>query len=323
MQLGVAQGTTSPTSSSQPGNLSSVQDDIWKWKTILGEAPTPVSWQVQPCDAGNGPLLCVFAKGKLLGTVEGGIYPLESLPDFQKMLVKAGMPPGSMNIESSQPKAKVLMALRAWAADYYTSFAKDRQLEYGNKVTFSAQEPKEVLVGKLPGLRYGFSGLKRGGGVHEQHLGYVAFAGKALYVITTGFDPLSETGTFKTLQTFQRFEPYLSRIVAGLQLPPPQTSQLTKAQLNKLRAWNLKILVPAYIPARFRVKDVVTKIKPGGVGGASQYAILYQNSQDNRCFTIESASGGIGSGLELEYRRLIQSKRFGSKYGLNYGRPKD
>ncbi|CAA9356391.1 hypothetical protein AVDCRST_MAG94-3087 [uncultured Leptolyngbya sp.] len=44
------------------------------------------------------------------------------------MLVKADVKSGSMNIESSQPKAKVLVTLRAWAADYYTSFAKDRQL---------------------------------------------------------------------------------------------------------------------------------------------------------------------------------------------------
>ncbi len=321
-QLRTSQGTTTPTLSSQSENLSLVQDDIWRWKTILGAAPAPAGWRVGSCNGGNGPLLCVLAKGKLLGTAEGSIYPLESLPDFQKMLAKAGITPGSMNIQSPQHKAQILVTLRAWATDYYALFAKDRQPEYGNKVTFSAQKPQEVSVGKLPGLRYGFTGLKRGG-VHEQHLGYVAFDCRVLYVIKTGFDPLSETGTFKTLQTFRQFEPYLSRIVAGLRLPPPQTSQLTKPQLNKLQALNQKILVPAYVPTRFRVKDVVTKIEPGQISGASQYAILYQNPQDNSCFTIESASGGIGSGPELEYRLPIQSKRFGSEYGLNYDRPKE
>ncbi|WP_017315524.1 hypothetical protein [Mastigocladopsis repens] len=202
--------TTSGNSQPNEGNI---------WKSILGKTAAPYGWRVAACD-GNAPLLCVSSNRKILGTVEMGVYPLENQPNFQQMLAKAGIPPSSkVDYQSPKYQTQLASALKLWVSDHYSSLEKDRRGVYGDRIVFSAQSPQQVPFGKLQGMRYGFSGIKRGGGLHEQHLGYVAFDGKALYVITTAFDPASETGKFEKLGNFQTFEPYLSTNVKGLSLP--------------------------------------------------------------------------------------------------------
>ena len=46
-----------------------------------------------------------------------------------------------------------------------------------------------------------------------------AFDGKKLYVITTAFDPGSQTGKFDKLENLAIFQPYLYAIAADLRLP--------------------------------------------------------------------------------------------------------
>ncbi|MBW4576710.1 MAG: hypothetical protein KME08_15655 [Aphanothece sp. CMT-3BRIN-NPC111] len=187
------------------------------WQTILGPTPAPARWKALPCDL---PIfLCVSENKKQVGTVELLVFPLDSLPDFQRMLTEAGIPPGSVNYQSPKYKAQVLTALRAWVAEYYAFFEENRKPEYGDQVTFSPRTPEEITVGKLPGLRYGFSGIEQGGSVREQQLGHVAFDGSRLYVIATAFDPAAETTKFDTVESLRRFEPYLLKIVSGLRLP--------------------------------------------------------------------------------------------------------
>ncbi len=84
---------------------------------------------------------------------------------------------------------------------------------------FATATPQVVSVGGLTGIRYGFSGLEKAGGVHEQRIGYVTFDGRILYVITTAVDPASTTGSFGKLENLQRFEPLLKEVVSRLQLP--------------------------------------------------------------------------------------------------------
>ncbi|MBW4560684.1 MAG: hypothetical protein KME32_05900 [Mojavia pulchra JT2-VF2] len=189
------------------------------WKKILGKTTAPSGWQVAPCE-GNAPLLCVFTKGKLLGTVEIGIYPLEKNPDFQKKLLAAGIPPNT-KVDYQNPKyqTQLLTALRSWVTDYYNIFSKDRQASYGNQIVFSAHPPQPVTIGKLQGMRYGFTGINQQNGVQEQHIGHVAFDGSALYVISSAFDPASETGKFDKLEDWTIFQPYLYAIAADLHLP--------------------------------------------------------------------------------------------------------
>ena len=189
------------------------------WQKILGDTAAPTNWQVVPCK-GNAPLLCVSSKGELLGTVEINVYPLANNEDFQKKLIAAGIAPGSQeDYQSSKYQTKVLAALKAWVADHYAAFAKDRQGEYGKEITFLTYPPQPVPIGKLQGIRYRFAGLKQKGGVKEQHIGHIAFDGNKLYVITTAFDPSSQTGKFDKLENLAIFQPYLYVIAADLRLP--------------------------------------------------------------------------------------------------------
>lgn len=189
------------------------------WKTVLGKTATPPGWKVAPCE-GNAPLLCVFSQGKVLGTVEMQVYPLANQPNFQKMLVAAGISPGAkVDLQSPNYQTQLLTALNAWVADHYAILSKDRQTAYGDRISFSPLPPQQVPFGMLHGMRYGFTGIKKGGEVYEQNLGYVAFDGASLYVIQTAFDPAAKTGKFEKVENFEPFESYLGAIVADLRLP--------------------------------------------------------------------------------------------------------
>ncbi len=209
-----------PTKSVLPANLRAVNI----WQRVLGSTKTPVPWRVAPCE-GTAPLLCVSNQGDFVGTVEMGTYLLESRADFRKLLTNAGIP-AKANAVDPKYRSRLITALTAWVTDYYAFLKKDRTPEYGDTITFTTQPPTPVTVGKLTGLRYGFAGTKQTDrGIHEQRVGYVAFDGTTLYVITTAFDAMSETGKFKTLENFQRFEPYLQTLVAELKLPIAHSAQ--------------------------------------------------------------------------------------------------
>ncbi len=187
------------------------------WKSILGKTVAPPEWQVAACKE-NGSLLCVSSKGKLLGTVEMGVYPLGQQADFQKMLKSAGIPlDANQDYQNQKYQSQISTALKAWITDRYMVLSKDSQVTSGENVTFSLQLPQNALVGKLRGMHYGFE-EKQQDEVKEKYTGYVAFDGTALYVITTAFDSTRGTGKFETLDSFQSFEPHLSAIVANLNL---------------------------------------------------------------------------------------------------------
>ncbi|MBR8834860.1 MAG: hypothetical protein DSM106950_12695 [Stigonema ocellatum SAG 48.90 = DSM 106950] len=212
--------TTAPkpkTDSGTPTTLNPTEENIWN--NVLGKTAAPPNWRVAPCE-GKVSLLCVSSKEGPLGTVEMGVYPLGQQLDFQKMLVAAGIPLRT-KVDYQNPKyqAQVSAALKAWIEKYYAALSEDRQVSYGKSITFIALSPQQVPIGKLPGMRYGFVGRKPQGGVFEQNLGYVAFDGSTLYVITTAFNPALETGKFETIENFQLFESHLSAIVATLKLP--------------------------------------------------------------------------------------------------------
>jgi hypothetical protein len=155
-----------------------------------------------------------------LGTVEINIYPLANNEDFRKKLLAAGIPTASLvDYQNSKYQTQLLPVLKTWVVDHYAALAKDRQGEYGKEIIFSAYPPQPVPIGKLQGIRYGFAGLKRQGGVQEQHIGHVAFDGTKLYVMTTAFDTGTQTGKFDKLENLAIFQPYLYAIAADLHLP--------------------------------------------------------------------------------------------------------
>jgi hypothetical protein len=206
----VVETSTKPNPTPSEGNI---------WQNILSNASAPTDWQVAPC-SGNAPLLCVSSQGKVLGTVEIGVFPLEKNPAFQKQLEAAGIPANTkIDYQSPQYQTQLWTALKAWVTDYYTTIAKDRLLSYGKEIIFSSYPPQLVTIGKLPAIRYGFAGIKRQGGVQEQHISHVTFDGTALYVISAAFDPGSATGKFDKLEDLAIFQPYLYAIASDLKLP--------------------------------------------------------------------------------------------------------
>lgn len=214
---------TEPLKPTLPTNLREVNI----WTRALGVTKMPSPWRVVPCNSkSKAPLLCVYDRDTLSGTVEMGTFLLSSRSDLKKKLTDAGIP-AKADYADPQYRSRVVTALKAWVNDYYATFKHDRAAKYGTTIAFTTQPPTPVTIGKLAGLRYGFAGLKQNKDIHEQHIGYVAFDGSTLYVITTAFDDASETGKFKTLEDFQRFEPQLTKLLPKLQLPialPPQPS---------------------------------------------------------------------------------------------------
>ncbi|MEM6402803.1 MAG: hypothetical protein AAF757_21675 [Cyanobacteria bacterium P01_D01_bin.116] len=217
--------TTIPTIASTKSNQDNI-DNIWE--NLLIDSPLPAGWKINPCQDKNS-VLCVSANAKLLGTVELKILPLKTQPNFEKMLVNAGIPIDK-NINYRSPKyiTQVTTALNDWVKNQYDLLAKNNKYVYDDKlktektadgILFSAYPAQKARVGKLQGIRYGFAGLKQKGGVQEKHTGYVAFDGKALYLINTAFDPASSIAKFEKLENLSVFQPYLNVLVENLKIP--------------------------------------------------------------------------------------------------------
>lgn len=216
-----AMTTSTPTVVATKSNPENI------WNNLLEDTLLPPGWKVNPCQDKDS-LLCVSANGKLLGTVEMGILPLKTQPNFQKMLLNAGIPiDENINYQSPKYITQVTAALNAWVKERYGVLAKKGKYVYDDKsktaktpdgILFSAYPPQAARVGKLQGIRYGFVGLKQNT-VRKQHINYVAFDGKALYLINTAFDPTLSTGKFEKLENLSVFQPYLNAVVANLKLP--------------------------------------------------------------------------------------------------------
>ncbi|MEG4417134.1 hypothetical protein QUA70_00810 [Microcoleus sp. LAD1_D5] len=82
-------------------------------------------------------------------------------------------------------------------------------------------------------------------------------------------------------------------------------AQLSDRQTNQLKSLGVKVAIPSYVPAGFKVASVQVKPCPSGVRRfCPNYAIIYRNP-NNSCFAIESTGGGIGdmpsTDLERDY----------------------
>ncbi|MGD1910313.1 MAG: hypothetical protein ACFB2X_05500 [Rivularia sp. (in: cyanobacteria)] len=208
-----------PTPTTTLVSAKSNQTNIWS--NLIEETPLPPGWKINPCENNNA-MLCVSANGKPIGTVEIGIFPLETQLSFQKMLINAGVPPNSdINYQSPKYFTQIATALNSWVTNQYNLLSKNHSKKTKTKdsILFSPYPPQKARVGKLSGVRYGFAALKQKGGVHEHHISYIAFDGKALYLIKTAFEPTSSTGNFEKLENLSVFQPYLNAVVANLKLP--------------------------------------------------------------------------------------------------------
>lgn len=131
------------------------------------------------------------------------------------------------------------------------------------------------------------------------------------------------------------FKPLLiiSAIAAGIAvvqftLAASRTPTLTNQQKATLKALGIKIALPAYVPAGFRVDKVQVEACPSGVPRSATgtcrfgpaYGIVYR-SANNTCFAIEATGGGIG-GPAYDYAFPVDTQLFG-QVSLQFGQNTD
>ena len=205
--------TTSPTQPIPTADPNMPWTAANIFNTILGPAPAPEGWQVQPCE-GEAPWLCISDGQETVGLVELAVYPLDGHTEFQAILAELGLEPG---IELQPDEARA--ALSALAESYLDIIREDRQITYPDD-PFIPIGPEPVQVGRLPGVAIGFIHENGDRQVVERYLNYTAFDGHTIYWITAPYDPANVT-TFVSDEALTQLEPYLREIVAGLMLPPP------------------------------------------------------------------------------------------------------
>jgi hypothetical protein len=186
------------------------------WLSVLGKTSSPAGWNVSPCHEQN-PKLCVYGNKLALGSVELQRKTYTDYPILLTQFEQLGIVPGLFTYSNPNDKAKVLTALKAVIASYYQTITKDQASAYGKGYKVQVQQPEEVKIGELPGLKYGFKSIDSSGQVREKYVSYMAFNGN-LYMITTGYAPAAKTNTFKDLSSLEQFEPHLKTIVANLKL---------------------------------------------------------------------------------------------------------
>ncbi|MBW4426296.1 MAG: hypothetical protein KME50_18055 [Nostoc desertorum CM1-VF14] len=89
--------------------------------------------------------------------------------------------------------------------------------------------------------------------------------------------------------------------------------KLTPTQLKVLRSLGLKVALPSYIPANFRADTVLVSAGRENVDSL-RYLVVYQNLSADKCFAIESTSGGIGDLPSGSRSYPINSPIFGKSF---------
>lgn len=104
--------------------------------------------------------------------------------------------------------------------------------------------------------------------------------------------------------------------------PPPPTNsylaQLPPEATNQLVALGINIVIPTYLPPNMTLANYGVGEKEAGVGGGPYYWLVYRDDQ-NRCFSIEYTSGGIG-GISLENQEPLNNALFDDDYSLYHGK---
>ena len=105
--------------------------------------------------------------------------------------------------------------------------------------------------------------------------------------------------------------------------PLPAEATLSPKQLLLLRATEIKIATPTYIPVGFKLEKVQVEANRNTRVGGTNYTIFYRRydtgSNKDLCFAIEATNGGIGDLPEGIQSFPVNSPIFG-KTTLEYGR---
>ena len=190
--------------------------------TVLGTVEAPPGWRAAPCQ-GDSWHFCYYEgdSEKAIGIVSFiDMWPLETLPDFQKALTNAGLQPGSIDYRNPEHEQKIRAALQTFVADYHTTFQEDRQITYGDTMKYTRLETQEIRMGSLPAVHYGFALLKQDGSTYERWLSYAAFDGELFYVVVASYSP-DAVFTFRSDDDLKTAQPYLLKFTQGMKLPIP------------------------------------------------------------------------------------------------------
>lgn len=217
---GVATATTIAGETPQVPGTNREREGVFAHS--LGPADAPPGWSVRLCpsDAWH---LC-FYEGD--GQEPGGIiefmnmWPIETLPDFQKTLAGVSLEPGSIDYRNPDHEQKIRAALRKFVDDYHSTFQQDRQTTYGNTMTYTRLETQDIRIGELPAIHYGFAMTKTDGSVFERWLSYTAFDGEMLYIAVAHYSPDSVFSS-RSDKDLLLLQPYIMKIMQGMKLPFP------------------------------------------------------------------------------------------------------
>ena len=98
--------------------------------------------------------------------------------------------------------------------------------------------------------------------------------------------------------------------------------QLSKAQIQLLKALGLRIAVPSYVPLGFKLEKVEAELEQNIRVGGISYRIIYKkyepDSRKTFCFAIEATNGGIGD-LPMGKRSYPVHSPVLGKSSLEYG----
>ncbi len=95
----------------------------------------------------------------------------------------------------------------------------------------------------------------------------------------------------------------------------PAADGLSQAQRASLKELGIPVVVPGYLPANFRVTNLIANACPPGVPQTgncregSSYTIVYRNDQ-NTCLLVNAIAGGVGGGAS-EFEFITQTALFG------------
>jgi hypothetical protein len=207
---------TSPTvpPTEVPPELTS---NLFAW--LLGPTSAPEGWTVQPCP-GYPFALCVSQGAELASILPMTLYPIETMPEFQGMLAEAGLEPGPLDLQDDRHVSGVRAALADFVEAYHESIEADRAGRYGSEISYVRETNQDIRLGALPGLSYGFAGIRADGTAYERWVSYVGFDGELLYILAAPYSP-EAFGAFASDEDLQAFLPHLTTILAGMRLPLP------------------------------------------------------------------------------------------------------
>lgn len=189
------------------------------FNALLGSVHAPPGWTVQPCE-GQGPFLCVSPGEGFPGSVELLQYPLSQHDAAQEWMAEAGLEVGQpLDLGDPDQVEGAREVLYALQAHHMGIVEDDRAVTYPEGRSFVLVQPEEVMVGRLPGLFYGFAGIEEDGQTYERWLTYATMDGKDFYFLTAFYDPGDTPGSLPSDESLLTFEPYLRDIIAGLRLP--------------------------------------------------------------------------------------------------------